>query len=118
MQIEARHRNAKEAHIGRCAWEVFHVYADVFTVLNLLFVDQAGYNRKGVGRMMVEFGNRMADAMMLPIWVEASKQGRGLYASCGYEFVEQVHLGTKHNTWDVADMSYPLMRRPVKVPVQ
>ena len=118
MQMEARHRNAKEAHIGRCTCGVFMFDADVFTVLNLLFVDQAGYGRKGAGRLMVEFGNHIADAMMLPIWVEASKQGRGLYASCGYEVVEQVHLGTKHNTWDVADLSYPLMRRPVKVSVQ
>jgi hypothetical protein len=91
---------------------------DISTVLNLLFVEQTEYSRKGAGRLMVEFGNRMADAMMLPIWVEASKQGRGLYASCGYELVEQVQLETVHNTWDVADLSYPLMRRPVKVSVQ
>lgn len=91
----ARHRNAKEAHI----------------VLNLLYVDQE-YHRKGVGRRMVEYGNRLADIMMLPIWVEASKQGRGLYASCGFEVVEQVHVKSKHNTWG-GDLSYPLMRRSI-----
>lgn len=68
---------------------------------------------------MVEWGNRLADVMMLPIWLEASKQGRGLYASCGYEVVEQVQLQTRHNTWgEVADLNYPLMRRPIKVSVQ
>jgi hypothetical protein len=83
-------------------------------VLNLLFVDPDYHRKVGAGRMMVEWGNRLADAMMLPCWVEASKQGRGLYASCGYEVAEQVQLETRHNTWDVADLSYPLMRRPIK----
>jgi hypothetical protein len=87
----------------------------VSLVLNLLFVDP-DYHRRGAGRLMVEWGNRLADTMMLPIWVEASKQGRGLYASCGYEEIEHVHLETKHNTWD-GDLDYPLMRRPVKVSV-
>lgn len=98
--MEARHRNAKEAHI----------------VLNLLFVDDE-YQRKGAGRLMVEWGNRLADTMMLPLWVEASKQGRGLYASCGYEVVEHVYLESKHNTWE-GGIDYPLMRRPVMVLVQ
>lgn len=74
------------------------------------------YHRKGAGRRMVEWGNTLADTMMLPAWVEASKQGRRLYASCGYELVEMVQLETKHNTWD--GEAYPLMRRPVKVLVQ
>lgn len=90
--------------------------ADTSAVLNLLFVDDE-YQRKGAGRLMVEWGNRLADTMMLPLWVEASKQGRGLYASCGYEVVEHVYLESKHNTWE-GGIDYPLMRRPVMVLVQ
>jgi hypothetical protein len=84
-----------------------------------LFVDPEYHRKVGAGRMMVEWGNRLADTMMLPVYVEASKQGRGLYASCGFtEVVEQVQLETIHNTWDVADLNYPLMRRPIKVSVR
>lgn len=66
---------------------------------------------------MVEWGNRLADTMMVPSWVEASRKGRNLYANCGYEEIDHVYLETKHNAWD-GTLNYPLMRRPVRVSVQ
>ena len=60
--------------------------------------------------MMVQWGNALADQIMLPCWVEASPYGEGLYRKFGYEDVERVNMVTKSFT-----SVYLHMRRPLKV---
>jgi hypothetical protein len=80
-------------------------------VLNILYTDPA-YHRKGAGRMMVQWGNALADQLMLPCWVEASLQGYHLYSSCGYEDVEKEYRQTESLALPMDNM---VMRRPLKV---
>jgi hypothetical protein len=60
--------------------------------------------------MMVQWGNDLADQLLLPAWVEASEYGHDLYASMGYDDIEFVNLKTK--SWT---SRYTHMRRPKKV---
>jgi hypothetical protein len=62
--------------------------------------------------MMVEWGNALADQLLLPCWVEGSQEGHHLYASCGYEDVEKVYMQNKHLA---LPLNYTVMRRPLKV---
>lgn len=62
--------------------------------------------------MMVEWGNALADHLMLPCWVEASKIGHRLYSSCGYKDVEKVYRKT--DSLPLPE-DYTVMRRPLKV---
>jgi hypothetical protein len=80
-------------------------------VLNILYTDPA-YHRKGAGKMMVQWGNALADQLMLPCWVEASPEGYRLYSSCGYEDVEKEYRQTESLALPMDNM---VMRRPLKV---
>ncbi|KIX08142.1 uncharacterized protein Z518_02798 [Rhinocladiella mackenziei CBS 650.93] len=75
----------------------------------LLFTDPA-YQGKGCGRMMMQWGNDVADAMMLPCWIEASPQGELLYVQMGYVGQERVKIHTQSFLSE-----YLHMRRPVMV---
>jgi hypothetical protein len=80
-------------------------------VLNILYTDPE-YHGRGAGKMMVLWGNALADQLMLPCWVEASPAGYRLYSSCGYEDVEKVYRQTESLP---LPMEYMIMRRPLKV---
>ncbi|OAP60848.1 hypothetical protein AYL99_05850 [Fonsecaea erecta] len=75
----------------------------------LLFTDP-DYQGKGCGRMMMQWGNDVADALMLPCWIEASPEGELLYKQMGYEGRERVKIQTKHFLSE-----YLHMRRPATV---
>jgi GNAT superfamily N-acetyltransferase len=89
--LTRRRRECKEAHV----------------LCFLLFTDPE-YQGKGCGRMMMQWGNDVADAMMLPCWIEASPQGERLYRQIGYEGRERVRIQTKTFLSE-----YLHMRRPV-----
>jgi hypothetical protein len=80
-------------------------------VLNILYTDPE-YHGRGAGKMMVQWGNALADQLMLPCWVEASTEGYRLYSSCGYEDVEKEYRQTESLALPMDNM---LMRRPLKV---
>lgn len=54
--------------------------------LSLLFVHPA-YQRQGLGRVLMQWGNEVADTMMLPCYLESSSKGEGLYTKMGYQGV-------------------------------
>ncbi|OAL20044.1 hypothetical protein AYO22_09194 [Fonsecaea multimorphosa] len=58
----------------------------------LLFTDP-DYQGKGCGRMMMQWGNDVADTLMLPCWIEASPEGELLYKQMGY----RVTLNEQHD---------------------
>ncbi|KAL6251344.1 hypothetical protein RBB50_001552 [Rhinocladiella similis] len=74
----------------------------------LMFVD-AEYQRKGCGRAMMKWGMEVADALMLPCWIEASSKGEGLYRQLGFEDKERVKIWGPTKTFL---MEYLHMRRP------
>lgn len=76
--MELRHKETAEPHL----------------LLYLLFVDPE-YHGKGMGTMVMKWGNDLADSMMLPCWLESSPKGKRLYLKTGYE-----HTSTK--TWETA----------------
>ena len=51
---------------------------------SFLFVDP-DYQRQGLGAILMQWGNDIADIMMLPCWLESSLKGEGLYRKMGYE---------------------------------
>ena len=50
------------------------------------------YQRKGAGRMLVEWGLNVADEKALPCWLQASPQGAGLYRKLGFEDVGKMDI--------------------------
>ncbi|KIW13283.1 hypothetical protein PV08_08471 [Exophiala spinifera] len=74
----------------------------------LLFVD-AEYQRKGHGRTLMNWGIAVADALMLPCWIEATSKGEGLYRQLGFEDKERVKVWGPTKTFL---MDYLHMRRP------
>ncbi|EXJ86057.1 hypothetical protein A1O1_06426 [Capronia coronata CBS 617.96] len=91
----------------------------------LLFTDPA-YQGKGCGRMMMQWGNDVADALMLPCWIEASPAGELLYLQMGYEGRERVRIQTESFLGEYLHMRRPTMvervrldgRRLVREPVK
>ena len=80
-------------------------------VLNILYTDPA-YHRKGTEKTMVQWGNALADQLMLPCRVEASPEGYHPRSSCGYEDVEKEYRQTESLALPIDSM---VMRRPLKV---
>lgn len=80
----------------------------------LLFTDPA-YQGKGCGRMMMRWGNDVADAMMLPCWIEASPQGELLYLQVGYVEKERVKIQTKSYLSEYAHMRRPAMVERIRL---
>lgn len=84
--------------------------AEPHLLLYMLFVDPE-YQGKGLGTMVTQWGNDVADAMMLPCWLESSPRGKRLYEKMGYE-----HTSTK--AWETKSFGRcecVRMRRKVRV---
>ncbi|MCJ1421309.1 hypothetical protein MMC32_007672 [Xylographa parallela] len=63
-------------------------------LLEICFV-RPGYRRRGVGNMLVEWGTKKADEMHLEAFVEATNDGRPLYARHGFHFMNLLLLDAK-----------------------
>ncbi|KIW31870.1 uncharacterized protein PV07_03459 [Cladophialophora immunda] len=74
----------------------------------ILFTDP-DYQGKGCGRMMMQWGNDVADALMLPCWIEASPEGEPLYKQMGYEGKERVRIQTESFLSEYLHMRRPAM---------
>lgn len=68
-----------------------------YVLLNLLCVHQ-DFQRKGAGAMLVKWGMNCADELDLPIHLEASAAGFGLYKKLGFRQVEVAVV--KAEDWD------------------
>ena len=91
--LTRRRRECKEGHV----------------LCFLLFTDPE-YQGRGCGRMMMQWGNDVADSLMLPCWIEASPEGELLYKQMGYLGRERVKIRTKSFLSE-----YMHMRRPAMV---
>ena len=54
-----------------------------------------GYRRRGVGNMLVEWGTKKADEMHVEAFVEATDDGRPLYARHGFHYTDPIVLDAK-----------------------
>lgn len=82
-----------------------HDGTNTATVLYILFT-HPDYHGKGCGAIHVNWGCKLADQLMVPAWVEASKAGHKLYESCGFRNVEKV--ATRAGKWC---SEYTMMKR-------
>ena len=76
----------------------------------ILFAD-VEYQRMGAGRMIMQWGNDVADALMLPCFIEASEYGEGLYRKMGYEDVQRYSWTNE----SFKDAGFLVMKRPAMV---
>ena len=90
--LTRRRRECKEGHV----------------LCFLLFTDPA-YQGKGCGRMMMQWGNDVADSLMLPCWIEASPEGELLYKQMGYSDMERVKVQTESFLSEYLHMRRPAM---------
>ncbi|KAI6800080.1 hypothetical protein KC332_g4448 [Hortaea werneckii] len=60
--------------------------------LHICFTDP-NYRRKGAGGMMMNWGCNVADALLLPSWIEASPEGNFLYKRFGFYDYEHIYNG-------------------------
>lgn len=72
---KARERALKED------WDVWY--------LGSLAIDPT-YQGKGIGKMLMQWGCEQSDRDGLPLYLEATPAGRGLYEKCGFESVEEL----------------------------
>ncbi|KAF2689883.1 hypothetical protein K458DRAFT_412748 [Lentithecium fluviatile CBS 122367] len=73
------------------------------------------YQRKGIGKLLMEYGMRIAEQVDLPIYTEASRAAIGLYESIGFRRLKQsiVHkadvLWAGNEKGDGKDYEVPLV---------
>jgi N-acetylglutamate synthase-like GNAT family acetyltransferase len=72
------------------------------------------YQRKGIGRLLVQWGVDVAEQLGLPIYLEATSKGCGLFESAGFERLTHEKLVHKASViGQKEDEEVPLM---VKMP--
>ncbi|KAL9066600.1 MAG: hypothetical protein Q9161_007430 [Pseudevernia consocians] len=79
------------------------------------------FQRRGVGRLLMEWGLAKIDGLGLESFIEATDSGKGLYARCGYRFVKKVSVnvdradataGWKELSVQLMPIGYTAMWRP------
>ena len=79
--------------------------------LNVLLTDPK-HQRKGAGRMLVNWGLKIADELKLPAFLDSSPYGHKLYLDSGFEDVDKsVFDSTKYGGQVTNTIWY--MERPV-----
>lgn len=95
---------------GTCSRTLISTACHEAHILCFLLFTHPEYHGRGAGRTMTRRGNDAADALMLPIWIEATLRGENLYRRMGFEEVEKVDLKIEG-----FQNRYMLMKRPVQV---
>lgn len=74
------------------------------------------YQRKGIGRLLVQWGIDVAEQLGLPIYLESTQGGIRLFEATGFKILSHETLIHKAcNTGDNEDIEVPLMvRMPAK----
>ena len=78
----------KKKHLGLKPYVLLHVLAT-----------RPDQGRKGVGALSMEWGCQKADSLGLPLYLEGSPKGVGLYRKYGFEVVDEL-------PWDATNYGY------------
>ena len=68
---------------------------EVLTVVSLglsLMCVYPEFQRRGIGRALMDWGLAKIDSLGLESFIEATDSGKGLYANCGYQSVKDVSV--------------------------
>ncbi|KAI4860778.1 acyl-CoA N-acyltransferase [Hypoxylon rubiginosum] len=69
------------------------------------------HQRRGVGRLLMQWGINVAEKLGVPMYLESSEPGLRLYESMGFERLKHVRLVHKEETTGRPDAEVPLMVR-------
>ncbi|KAI1375064.1 acyl-CoA N-acyltransferase [Hypoxylon crocopeplum] len=83
-----------------------HVYLSVIAV-------HPDHQRRGIGRLLMQWGIDIAEKLQVPLYTESSKPGLRLYKSLGFERLTHVSLIHREEVTGRPDDEVPLM---VKMP--
>lgn len=83
-----------------------------YIYLSVIAVDPE-HQRRGIGRLLMQWGIDIAEKLDLPIYTESSESGLRLYESVGFERLTHVRLIHKEEVTGRPDVEVPLM---VKMP--
>jgi GNAT superfamily N-acetyltransferase len=93
----------RKKHLGNRPYVLLHVLAT-----------RPEFVRQGVGKKALEWGIAKSEEMGVPMWLEGSPQGVGLYKKVGFEVVDTL-------PWDARDYGYHealthlcMLRQPVE----
>lgn len=79
----------------------------------MLTTDPA-FQRKGAGKLLLEWGIKIADELGLPTYLESSQEGFGLYKRHGFEEVDVFDLDLEKYGGNGVYRSPLMMREPRK----
>jgi GNAT superfamily N-acetyltransferase len=68
-------------------YDQVEIGSDKETVLNICFVTTQ-YRRRGIGRLLMDWGCSRADKLGLEAFVESTLDGKSLYEACGFVVVD------------------------------
>lgn len=69
------------------------------------------HQRRGVGRLLMQWGINVAEQIGIPMYLESSKPGLRLYESMGFERLTHVRLVHREEVTGRPDEQIPLMMR-------
>lgn len=72
------------------------------------------HQRRGVGKLLMEWGMDVAERMNVPVYLEATHEGVPLYEKCGFETLNEGILLKPEVTKLEKDVVAPLMVRMPK----
>ncbi|KAI1393733.1 acyl-CoA N-acyltransferase [Hypoxylon trugodes] len=81
-----------------------------YIYLSVIAVDPK-HQRRGIGRLLMQWGIDVAEQLQLPIYTEASESGLRLYESVRFERLTQVKLVHKEEVTGRPDVEIPLVVR-------
>lgn len=74
------------------------------------------YQRKGIGRLLVQWGIDVAESLGLPVYLESTQGGLPLYEAVGFE--KLTHETLVHRASDTGDSEDIEMSLMVKLPTK
>ena len=76
----------------------------------MILVTHPDHHRRGAGSMLTKWGLEKADKAKLPVYLEASEEGRPVYAKLGFKPVEEHYFDLAKYGAEGGEMNTVMMR--------